>query len=202
VAETKIRVNSNSIKSYATKAQGRFDGVRRELVALVDEVATVHYYGVNAKDFKTGSAQLAAEFSSSLLKDLVSIAEAIRGSTSNLTGALGGKAIHIQVNGSPVPIPPIDAGDPDVSDVDTTQLEELGPKVKSRFANLNEALRGHLADLKATDWTGQAKTSTVQGVQTFTNSAVAKSNEAEKSIIDYITQQISSANAQDKSLLS
>jgi hypothetical protein len=197
VAETKIRVEPRSVKAYGTKAQGRFDGIRQDLVALVNEVATVHYFGPNAAQFKKGSAELAADFSSRLLKDIAAIANAVRSSTSSIANSLGGQPISIQVNGSAVPIPSINEGDGAV-DVDLSALEHLTPIVKARFGKINEGLKGHLADLRGTDWTGTAKTSTVDGVSRFTTAATQKSAEAEKSIVDYIREQIQATRQADR----
>jgi len=197
VAETKIRVEPGSVKKYGTKAQSRFDGIRRDLVALVNDVATVHYFGPNASQFKKESAELAADFSTRLLKDLGSIADAVRSSTSNIASSLGGAPINIQVNGSPVPIPSISQGDGAV-DVDLSALEKLVPAVKTRFGQIDQGLKGHLADLRGTDWTGSAKTSTVDAVSRFTKSAAQKTDQAEKSIVDFINSQIQATRTADK----
>lgn len=197
MAESKIRVEPNSIRKYGVQAQHRFEGVRADLVALVHDAATVHYFGPNAVQFKTEAARLATEFSARLLKDLGVIAEAVRTSTSNIAGSLGGQPISIQVNGSAVPVPAIAKGDGAV-DVDLTALQGLTPAVKARFAKIEAGLSGHLADLRGTDWTGQAKTNAVDAVSSFTRSAVKTSVEAEKSITDYIAKQIAATQHADR----
>lgn len=197
MAETKIRVEPRSVKQYGTKAQGRFNGIRKDLVGLVQDVATVHYFGPNAEQFKKSSAEMAADFSARLLKDIAAIADAVRGATSGIAGSLGGQPINIKVDGSSVPVPAIKKGDGSV-DVDLTGLEQLTPAVKARFAKIDAELKGHLADLRGTDWTGNAKTSTVDGVARFTTAATQKSAEAQKAIVDYIRQQIAATRQADR----
>lgn len=197
MSQTKIRVEPNSVKHYGTKAQGRFENIRRDLVALVNDVATVHYFGPNATNFKKGSAELAADFSARLLKDLTAIANAVRTATSSIAGSLGGQPISIQVNGSAVPIPAISHGDGAV-DVDLSALDRLMPVVRSRFSKIDAELKGHLADLRGTDWTGNAKTATVDGVTKFTTAATHTSAQAQKSLVDYINHQIEATRRADR----
>lgn len=197
MAQTKIRVEPNSVRSYGVKAQARFDGVRQELVALVSDVATVHYFGPNAAEFKRGCAQLTQDFSAQLLKDIQAIAESVRATTSSIAGSLGGSPISIQVNGSAVPIPAINPGD-GALDVDLSALDGLMPHVRSRFGKIETGLKGHLADLRASDWTGNAKTATVDAVSKFTTQATQHCAEAEKSVNDYVTRQIDATRSADR----
>lgn len=197
-ADTRITVNETSVRTYGTNAQQTFEEIRGQLVQMVDAVATVDYEGANAAKFKKECATLAADFSARLLKDIATIADAVRTSTSNIANSLGGKPIIIQVNSSAVPIPAIKS-DPDGTQVaNLPHLEALIPDVKSRFTNLATALNGHLADLKRTVWTGQAKNNAVDAVTRFTQQANMHGEEAMTSITQFIQNQITSTRASDQ----
>ena len=67
---TVVRVNPESVRAYGADAQTGFDAIRTDLVALVNEVTEVRYFGPNAVDFKTRAGQLAADFANKLNADL------------------------------------------------------------------------------------------------------------------------------------
>lgn len=198
MAESKVRVDPTSIRKYGASAQAKFNSIRADLVALVHDAATVHYFGPNAEQFKKDCSQLAADVAARLLKDIGTIADAVKGSTSNIASSLGGQPISITVNGSPIPIPAISHAPHGVVDVDLTALEHLIPTVQSRFKKIDAALNEHLTALRGTDWTGNAKTTAVEAVSKFTKTAIQHGNEAEKSITDFVRQQIDSTRAADK----
>ncbi len=192
-----IRVNPESIQSYSRTASQQFEHMRSELETLTRDVVAVRYFGPNAQAFKTQAGQLAVEFANAMITDLRGIAEAIRSSTSSISAALGGGAVVIEFDGSPVAAPDVPAAT-DTVDVDTSALEALRPVITSRFASLQEALQAHLSALQGTDWEGQAKQGAVDAVTQFTNSGRSKASEAESNLNQAIDQQVNSVLAADR----
>jgi hypothetical protein len=88
----------------------------------------------------------------------------------------------------------------DVEIADTSALTHLIPVVKKHFKALDAAMNAHLKSLKGTRWEGDAKNDAVKAVSTFTKKVIATGNEAETSITKYISDQVDSAQAADKSL--
>lgn len=192
-----IRVNPASIVQYASFATQQFERIRLDLQLLTQDAVTVRYFGPNAVGFKTEIGQIAVDFSRALLKDLGQIAEAVSLATSNIAHALGGAPVRIAVNGSPVAMPAVDAGDGAV-DIDTAALEELKPSVARRLGTVDAALQEHLVRLEATDWQGQAKLGAVEAVGRFTAAARARTQETRASVARSIDQQIQSVLAADR----
>ncbi|MGY6500712.1 MAG: hypothetical protein ACXIVQ_07480 [Acidimicrobiales bacterium] len=193
---TIIRVNPESVRSYGTDAQAKFEAIRTELVALVNAVTEVRYFGPNAVDFKTRSGQMAAEFANKLNADLGQIADAIRASTTNIASSLGGAPVIIEVNGQTIVPPAVESVD--FVDVDTSALEALLGVVNRHFAAIVDLFEQHLQKLMSTDWQGNAREQAVGSVQAFTGSAKAKSTEAQNSLTTYINSQLQSVTAADK----
>jgi hypothetical protein len=194
---TIVRVEPGSVRAYASTAQQNFDGIHTELTTLVNDAVSVHYFGPNAVSFKTQAGQMAVSFATSASKDMGQIAEAIRASTSNIAASLGGAPIAIQVNGKPITAPTPAAGDGSV-DVNTEGLEALVPNVQRHFATIRAAFDSHLASLKGTDWTGNAKDGAVVSVSGFTTAAKAKADSAEQAIVKYIQTQITDVGNADR----
>jgi hypothetical protein len=193
---TVIRVNPESVRAYGSDAQTKFEAIRAELVALVNDVTNVRYFGPNAVDFKTRAGQLASDFANKLNADLGAIADAIRASTSNIAGSLGGAPVSIQVNGAPISAPAV--ASVDYVDVDTSALESLKGLVDSHFQVINSAFDGHLQKLLGTDWQGNAREQAVASVQGFTTAAKTKSTDAQTNLNTYITNQLQSVVTADK----
>jgi hypothetical protein len=193
---TVVRVNPESVRAYGTDAQAKFEAIRADLVALVNEVTEVRYFGPNAVEFKTRAGQLAADFANKVNADLGAVADAIRTSTTNIASSLGGVPITIQVNGTPIAPPAVESVD--FVDVDTSALESLTTNVDSHFVAINEAFDAHLQRLMGTDWSGNAREQAVASVQNFTNSAKAKSTEAQTSLNNFIRNQVQSVITADK----
>ncbi len=185
---TIIRVNPASVQAYGNDAQEKFNTIREELVALVTATVEVRYFGPNAVDFKTRAGELASNFANDLNRDLGAIADAIRTSTSNIAASLGGSAIDISVNGSP--ITPQAVASVDFVDVDTSALDGLTSTVNRHFASISALFDGHLAKLESTDWEGNARTDAVSNVTRFTQSAKGKCEEAQTQLNTFITNQI------------
>jgi hypothetical protein len=192
-----IRVNRESLRHYASSATDRFGHSRTELEALIREAVEVRYFGPNAVEFKTRCGQMAAEYSTKLLQDFTSIAEAVRASTTAIASSLGDVPIVLSVDGSPVAAPPVPPADGGVVDIDVSALEALKPVVSRRIAAVRDALTQHLSSLQGTDWEGEAKNSAVDAVSRFTSAAQQKATDAETSINAYIDSQISSVLAAD-----
>ena len=192
-----IRVNPDSVRQYASAAQQQFDAVRVELQNLVNDAVTVRYFGPNAVDFKTHSGQMASDFGRRLAQDLGQIAEAVRTSTTAIAQSLGGGPISVSVNGAPIPLPQVPAGDGSV-EIDTSGLESLKPRVASHIDSITTQLDAHLRNLQNTDWQGQAKESAVSAVTGFTNAARNLAHEARTSITSYIDKQINMVLAGDR----
>lgn len=192
-----IRVNPVSVSQYGQAAQESFQRIRSELERLVDDVVNVRYQGENAVQFKTQCGQLAADFATGTSRDLAAIAEAVRVSTTNIASSLGGQSINIQVNGSPVAVPPVPSSDGTV-DVETSGLENLVGVVQQHFSVVNEQFDAHLHHLQRTDWEGNAKEQAVQSVTSFTGSAKAKAQEAERSITTFIRDQVQAVVGADR----
>lgn len=193
---TSIRVNPGSVKTYGTNASTKFQEISAELKMLVSDCVEVHYYGANAKQFKEQCGQLAADFANKLHKDMSTIADAVRSSTTNISKALGGQPIVIAIDNSPVSVPSVAAVD--YVDVDPSALVMLKSTVDRHFTRIVERLNGHLSDLKSTDWQGKAKEGAVAEISAFTQKAVSASQEASKSIGTYIQAQYDAAMAADK----
>jgi hypothetical protein len=194
---TIVRVEPGSVRSYATHAQQQFEGIHSELTTLVNEAVGVHYKGPNAVSFKTKAGQMATEFANSLSKDMGQIADAVRVSTSNIAGSLGGTPIQIQVSGKAFTAPTPPAGDGSV-DVNTEGLEGLVPTMQKHFASIRTAFDTHLSGLKGTDWTGVAKDGAVSSVSSFTTSAKAKADTAEQALVKYVQTQITDVRNADR----
>jgi hypothetical protein len=191
-----IRVDPGSIRQYASSAQSQFDSIRTELQGLVNDAVSVRYFGPNAVQFKTKCGQMAADFGLKLGQDLSRIADAIRSSTTAIATSLGGAPISISVNASPIPVPPVPAGDGSM-EIDTSGLDSLKPAVSRHINTITSQLAAHLRNLQSTDWQGQAKDSAVGAVSGFTNLAGSAANEAQQSITSYIDAQISDVMAMD-----
>jgi hypothetical protein len=193
---TIIRVNPASVQQYGTSAQATFAAMREALVALVNDVVAVRYFGPNAVSFKTQCGQTAADFANKLSMDMGAMADAIRTSTSNIASSLGGAPINIQVDPNPIS-PPVPAS-VDYVDVDTAALEAVMPVVTAHFTALREGLDRNLSNLAATDWEGQAKVAAVGQVTEYTGSAKRSCDAAQESIVNAIRQQIDAVTTADR----
>ena len=193
---TVIRVNPQSVHAYGTDAQAKFDAIRTELVGLVNAVTEVRYFGPNAVDFKTKAGQLAADFANKVNQDLGAIADAVRVSTSNIAASLGGAPVSISVNGAAIAAPAV--ATVDYVDVDTSALDALRGTVDRHFATIAALFDGHMEKLGATDWTGNAREQAVTAVRGFTSAAKSKCNEAQASLNNYISKQVTSVVTADK----
>jgi hypothetical protein len=193
---TVIRVVPESVTGYGNRAQSTFGEMHTSLKTLVDECVEVRYFGPNAVAFKTEAGRLAADFANKLHADIAGMAGAVRASTSNIAGSLGGSPISITVDARP--IVPATPESVDYVDVDTSALEALTPRVTSHFESLRTSLDNHLEALRATDWEGNAKISAVEQVQAYTVSARSKCDAAQQSITRYITEQLNSVVTADK----
>jgi hypothetical protein len=193
---TLIRVNPESVRGYGLQAQQIFEEIHASLVALVDAVVQVRYFGPNAVAFKSECGRVAADFAARLHADMASMADAVRRSTSNIAAALGGEPIAIQLDGRPIQ-PPIPTAVPYV-DVDTTALEALVPVVARHFTALADALTSHLQRLQATDWEGNAKLASVDAVLGFTSSARRQCSTAEETLTSFINGQIETVVTADR----
>ncbi len=193
---TVVRVDPKSVQDYGRKAQNIFETMHGELVALVNEVVAVRFFGPNAVSFKTDCGRVAADFANKLSADMGAMADAVRTSTSNIASSLGGAPITIQIESKAITPPSPETVD--YVDVDTSALEGLIPTVTGKFTSLRSGLKDNLGRLQASDWEGQAKIAAVDAVQGFTNSAQAKCDQAEQSITKYITGQIEAVTSADK----
>lgn len=193
---TLIRVEPQSVRAYGTQAQGIFDTMHGELVALVNDVVAVHYFGPNAVSFKTDAGKVAADFANKLNIDMGAMADAVRTSTSNIAASLGGAPVVISLD-SKVITPPTPQT-VDYVDVDTSALESLIPTVTNHFTGLRNGLTSNMGKLQATDWEGNAKIAAVDAVQGFTTAAQSKCDSAEQSITAYIQRQIESVTDADR----
>ena len=189
---TVIKVNPESIHTYGKKAQKHFDDIRHHLQVMADEADRVPYAGNNAEKFKAETARLLSEYSKAMLKDLGTIADAIRVTTSNIAQSLGGQPITISVNGTPIVPQPVKKGD-GTHLLDTERFLQLPGKLTANFDAIDNQLAIHLRSLTATVWEGKAKHDCVQLVGDFTNTAKKDTAEAKRSVIDYITKQTASA---------
>jgi hypothetical protein len=193
---TVIRVVPESVRGYGNQARNIFGDMHVSLKSLVDDVVEVRYFGPNAVAFKSECGRVAADFANKLHTDIAAMADAVRASTSNIAGSLGGSPISITVDARP--IVPATPQAVDYVDVDTSALEALMPRVTSQFTSLRVSLSNHLEALRATDWEGKAKITAVEQVQGFTASARAKCDAAQSSITNYITTQLNSVITADK----
>lgn len=193
---TIIRVNPQSVHDYGRGAQDKFATIHTELVALVNDVVAVRYFGPNAVSFKTQCGQIAADCANKLSADLGAIADAIKASTSNIAASLGGQPVIISVEGSTIspPSPQV----VDYVDVDTSALSDAVPVVQAHFTAIKTALADHLSSLVSTDWEGNAKIQAVELVSGFTSKAQASADETQTSLVSYINDQVQSVVAADR----
>jgi hypothetical protein len=191
------RVNPTDVSAYGTAAQGYFDNIYTSLTTLCSDVVNVHYYGTNAYQFKYDAGELAEAFARGMAKDLGSLADGIRATTSNIAGSLGGQPISITVSGKDInaPTPQADTG---IQEVDVTALTDLITTVGTRFTEINDAMNGHKDRLVNTDWKGDAKDGTVELVANWTTNAQTKSSDAQTKLVDFINKQIEKVNEADK----
>jgi hypothetical protein len=185
---TLIKVDPVSVRQYGDKAQTSFGEIRARLQQLSDDVVSVNYEGVNAADFKKRTGQIAAQFSMNLVKDMGAMAEAVRVSTTNIAGSLGGSPITIQVNGSP--ITPHDVTAADFSQVETSALESLKGTITAHFSTVTGKLEEHKAALVSTIWEGTAKTNAVTAVGQLTTAATTKAEETQRALLNAIDAQV------------
>lgn len=193
---TVIRVVPESVRGYGVEAQTVFGEMHTSLKTLVNDVVGVRYFGENAFQFKTQCGQIAADFASKLYLDLAGMTSAVKASTSNIAGSLGGAPISITLEPLAIEVP--SPAKVDYVDVDTAALEALQPVVNAHFDSLQQGLNRHLMALRATDWEGNAKISAVDQVSGYTESAKAKCVTAETSIRNFISRQLASVVGADK----
>ena len=191
-----IRVDPQSIHSYANIAQGHFDGMNSELKRLVGAVADVNYHGQNAYEFKTAISNLAVEFANKFTKDMGTIAEHVRVVTSNIVASLGGQPVHISVEGKPISRPAIEKVE--FVQVDTAALNGLTPVVKGHFQALIDHLNQHLKALENTDWQGNAKQQAVATVRDYTQKMRVNADECDSQIGQAISRQVENALDADR----
>lgn len=193
---TLIRVEPESIRRYGLAAQSTFDGMHGSLVDLVHQVGGVRYFGPNAFAFKSEVGRLAADFANRLHRDMQAMAEAVRGSTTNIAAALGGSPIAIHLDPRPItpPSPPV----VDFVDVDTAALEAVIPVVVERFETLRHGLNTNVSQLEATDWQGNAKRTVVDAVGRVTAAARGQCDSAEGAITSFVRRQLESVLAADR----
>ena len=191
-----IRVDPQSIRSYANAAQGYFDGMHAELKRLVATVAEVNYHGQNAFQFKSAISDLAVDFANKFTKDMAAIADHIRVVTSNIVGSLGGQPVVISIEGRPISRPAIEKAD--FVQVDTAALDGLTPVVKGHFESLTDCLDQHLRALDSTDWQGNAKQQVVATIRDYTQRMRASADECNAQIGQAIKNQVASALEADR----
>jgi hypothetical protein len=190
------RVNPTDVQAYGTAAQGYFDSIYTALTTLCSDVVGVHYYGTNAYQFKYDAGELAEAFARGMAKDLGSLADGIRATTSNIAGALGGAPISITVSGKEInaPTPQADTG---IQEVDPTALTDLITTVGTRFTEISDAMEGHKTRLENTDWKGDARDGTLTMVAGWTTNAQTKATDAQTKLVDFINKQIETVGAAD-----
>lgn len=193
---TLIRVEPESVRAYGREAQAIFEQMHGALVALVDDVVAVRYFGPNAVAFKSECGRVAADFANRLHADMAAMADAVRRSTSNIAAALGGEPIVIRLD--PKPITPPAPQAVAYVDVDTAALEAAVPAVSRHFSALRQGLSSHVARLQATDWQGNAKLAAVDVVHQFTSSAQQKCTSAEHTLTAFIEGQVDSVTLADR----
>jgi len=162
---TLIKVDPVSVRQYGDKAQTSFGEIRARLQQLSDDVVSMN-----------------------LVKDMGAMAEAVRVSTTNIAGSLGGSPISIQVNGSP--ITPHDVTAADFSQVETSALEALKGTITAHFSTVTGKLEEHKAALVSTIWEGTAKTNAVTAVGQLTTAATTKAEETQRALLDAIDAQV------------
>lgn len=185
---TLIKVDPTSVRKYGNDAQTIFGEIRARLQQLADDVVSVRYEGVNAASFKSKTGRIAEQFSMNLVKDMGSMAEAVRVSTTNIAGSLGGSPININVNGSPIAAHDVTAAD--TSEVDTSALDGLKSTITGHFTFVTNKLDEHKAALARTIWEGTAKTNAVTAVTNLTSAATSKANETQAALNNAIAQQV------------
>ncbi len=193
---TLIRVNPESVRTYATQAQIQFDAMTSSLDRLVRDVVAVRYFGPNAVAFKTECGRLAAEFGTNLHADIANMADAIRRSTSNIAASLGGQPITIAISSRPISPPSPEVVD--IVDVDTSALESVIPIVTGHFTSIRDGLTRNFQQLQQTDWEGNAKLAAVDAVGGLTTSARHTADRAEQALTTYIRNQVQSVLSADR----
>jgi hypothetical protein len=192
-----IKVDPQSIRSYAQATQGHADGIGQELKTLASEIVSVSYQGPNAFQFKTEGGNMASAFASKLGAILGDITTAVRHSTSNISNALGGAVIPISLTPPAVVVPAVPiAGD--IVSLETSGLRELIGHAGGHRVRIHSHLDGHLRSLRNTDWLGIAKDTAESEVSQLTAKAKATVDDGFDSITKFIQKQIDAVEAADR----
>lgn len=192
-----ILVNAADIKAYGRKVQQSFDKIHSQLQIITNAIARVEYEGGNATKFKREAGEIAAAFSKAMLEDMQSISEAIRVTTTNISQALGGEPIKINVNGAAIRPQPVKKGDGTQS-AKTTSLQGLSSTIGKRCDDIATQLTSQLTALRSTTWQGQGKRNAVELVTRFTRVAREHNADAKTKMTNFIAAQISALDAADK----
>jgi hypothetical protein len=192
-----VRVNPPSVRTYGTNAQETFGSIRTSLETLVSDAVSVDYYGPNAVAFKNKCGQIASDLANALTQDMGRISDAVKATTSNIAGSLGGGPVDIQFDGAQISPPAVPQGDESVG-ANLPALEGLKGIANNHFTSIGEQFSNNLTALQQTDWIGTAKENAVGAVTGFTNSATTKIQEANTEMTNYIDQQIEQINRANK----
>lgn len=193
-----IKVQPESIKAYGRKAQAHFNDVRKDLQIIVNTVERAPYEGTNAKMFKDTCMEMASEFSTTMLADMQTIADAVRITTTNIAQALGGQPITIKVDGTKITPQKVAKSKDGSESIDTIAMRSMPRIMETRFDNITSELRGHLRALEATVWEGQGKKTAVEQVGQFTKSVSKRVDDNKRAIVKYINDQLDAVIAADK----
>lgn len=192
-----IRVNPPSVQNFGRQAQELFGQIRIELEGLVNDAVAVPYYGPNAESFKTECGQLGTSFAHALTADLRSIADIVQTVTTNIAHSLGGAPIVIEFNGGQISPPAVPTGDGSLG-INTAALESFKNAGEARLRRVSELLNTNLANLRSTDWTGNAKEQAVGGVGDYTGKANSKVEETRTALVNAVDEQIKVARLADQ----
>jgi hypothetical protein len=193
----RISVESKSLTAYGSQAEQSFRAIRKELEGLVHHTTSVPYEGPNSASFKKGCGQLAAEFSAGLLSDITKFTAAVRDVTSRIAQSLGGSAVTIQVNGTPITAPAVKEADAGYTMIDTKPLTELKSTVETHFTAINKHLDDHLHAFQKAKWEGNAREAAHKAINSFTSNTKTDVTSAKATITKYIDEQIASVTTSD-----
>jgi Flp pilus assembly pilin Flp len=204
MSEQKKVVTPEVIRAYGRTVNGKIDTIFTALNQLCVDVVEVEYHGTNAFNFKTQAGEKAAAFGKEMVKSINALKEAIAAATSNISGALGGESIALDLSDNA--LTPQSPNKPDGSEVaDPTALNTLVQTVTTRFSEITTAVDENLRALtdmprEAPGWQGDARDSTEQVVGDWTKSVKTLCENSEKDLTTFIKDQNTAVQERDAAI--
>lgn len=183
-------VNPTEVQAYGGRINARVDEMFQELNTLCSNVVDVDYWGANAFKFKTQTGEQATLFATGLATDITALKNNVATATTNISGALGGQPITINLDDNTIAAvaPKPDDGTQIAS---PTALTDLISAVGTRFDALGTAISGLLAlpGNDRTGWMGKARNDTETYVNDWVRAAKERCDLARENLTSVIDKQ-------------